>query len=61
MKSSNNLENKTPWDTWRVQLECKKVQAHSSLQPPLEYNQDQTFIMTFLTILGVTEILRSFR
>ena len=42
MKPSNNLENKTPSDTyWRVQLVCKKVQAHSFLEPPLEYNQDQ--------------------
>ena len=43
-----------------------KVQAHSSLEPPLEYNQDQTldesrFIMTYLTISGVMEILCSFR
>ena len=45
-----------------------KVQAHSSLEPPLEYNQDQTdafdesrFIMTFLTILRVSEILCSIR
>ena len=44
-----------------------KVQAHSSLEPPLEYNQDQMpltksrFVMTLLTILGVTEILCSFR
>ena len=31
MKPSNNLENKTPYDTyWRVQLLCKKVLAHSS-------------------------------
>ena len=38
----NKLENKTPSDNyWRVQLVCKKVQAHSSLEPPLEYNQDQ--------------------
>ena len=34
MKPSNNVENKTPSDTyWRVQLVCKKVQA---------YNQEQT-------------------
>ena len=39
-----------------------KVQAQSSLEPPPEYNQDQThFIMTFLTILGVIKILCSFR
>ena len=30
----DNLENKT------LQLVCMKVQAHSSLEPPLEYNQD---------------------
>ena len=34
MKPSNNLENKTPSDTyWRIQ-------AHSSLEPPLEYIQE---------------------
>ena len=46
-----------------------KVQAHSSLESPLEYSQCQTPLMnegslTFLTILvvtGVTEILCSFR
>ena len=41
-----------------------KVQAHSSLEPPLEYNQDQMLLMnqgSFLTILGVMEILYSFR
>ena len=42
MKPSNNLENETPSDTHgRIQLVCKKFQAHSSLEPPLEYNQDQ--------------------
>ena len=42
MKPSNNLENKTPSDTyWRVQLVCKKVQAHSSLEPLIEYNKDK--------------------
>ena len=46
MKLSNNLENKTPSDTyWRVQLVYMKVQAHSSLEPPLEYNQDQVPLM----------------
>ena len=30
---------------WRVQLVCMNVQAHSSLQPPLEYNQDQEPLM----------------
>ena len=42
MKPSNSLENKTSSETyWTVQLVCKKVQAHSSIEPPLEYNQDQ--------------------
>ena len=42
-----------------------KVQAHSSLEPPLEYNQDQTPLMNqgllllFLAILGVMKILCS--
>ena len=44
MRPFNNLENKTPSDTyWRVQLVCKKGQAHSSLEPPLEYSQDLPF------------------
>ena len=42
MRPSNNLENKTPSDTYRkIELVCMKVQSHSSLEPPLEYNQDQ--------------------
>ena len=42
MRPSNNLENKITWDTyWTIQLVCMKVQAHSSLEPPLEFNQDQ--------------------
>ena len=61
MKPSNNLENKAPLDTyWRVHLICKKVPAHSSLEPLLEYSQDQ-MPMTFLTIWEVTEILCSFK
>ena len=42
IKTSNNLENKAlSYTYWRVQLVCKKVQVHSSLEPPLKYNQDQ--------------------
>ena len=55
MRPSDNLKNKTLSDTYRrVQLVCMKVQAHSSLEPPLEYNQDfdeSRFVMTFSTIL----------
>ena len=67
MKLSKNLENKTPLYTyWRVQLNCKKVPAHSSLESPVEYNQEQMpdksrFIVTFWTILWLTETLCSFR
>ena len=46
MRPSNSLENKIPSDSyWRVQLVYKKVQAHSSLEPPLEYTQDQLLLM----------------
>ena len=42
MRASNILEKKVPLNTyWRVQLVYVKVQAHSSLEPPLVYNQDQ--------------------
>ena len=68
IKPSNNMENKTPLHTyWKVQLVCKKVPAHSSLEPPLEYNQDQMLLTNqgslwpFLTMSGVTERLYSFR
>ena len=64
----HNLKNKFPSDTyWRIQLVCMKVQAHSSLEPPLGYNQDQKpltsqgWFSTLSTNLGVIEILYSFR
>ena len=42
MKSSKSLENKSLLGTyWRVQLVSAKFKAHSSLEPPLEYNEDQ--------------------
>ena len=42
MEPFNNLESKAPPDTyWRAQLICKKVQARNSLEPLLEYNQEQ--------------------
>ena len=45
MRLSNNLESKASLDTyWRVQLACMKIQAHNSLEPPvepLEYNQNK--------------------
>ena len=64
MRPSNVLENKIPSVAyWRVHLLCKKVQVHSSLEPPLEYNHafDRSMlVMIFLTNLRVTEILCSF-
>ena len=46
MRPSNNLENKTLSDKyWRIQLVCMEVQGHSSLEPPLEYNQKETPLM----------------
>ena len=39
MKPSSRPENKTPSGTYcRVKLVCEKVQAHSSLEPPLIQN-----------------------
>ena len=47
MRPSNSLENMTLSDTcWSVQLVCMKIQDHSSLEPPLEHNQDQTPLMS---------------
>ena len=47
MRPYNNLDNKTPSDTyWRFQLVCMKVQAHSYLELSQEYNQEQTFSMS---------------
>ena len=41
MRPLNNPGNETPSGTYgRVQLVCKKVQLQSSLELPLEYNQD---------------------
>ena len=46
MRPSSNLENKALPDTYsRGQLVCMKVRIHSSSEPPLEYNQDQTPLM----------------
>ena len=46
MRPSNNLEHKTLSDTyWRVQLVFMKVQTHSTLEPLLEYNQDQMLLV----------------
>ena len=43
MIPSNNLKNKIPLEILctHIMLVCIKVQIHISLEPPLEYNQDQ--------------------
>ena len=47
MRPSNNLDNKTPSDFyWSVQLVYMKVQAHSFLEPPMEYNKDQGLLIS---------------
>ena len=46
MRSFKNLENKALSETYsKVQRVYMKVQAYSSLEPPLEYNQDQMPLM----------------
>ena len=67
MRPSKTLKNKTLLDTyWRVQLICMKVQTHSSstttwIQSGPDAFDESRFVMTFLTISGVTEIFCSFR
>ena len=67
MKPSNILVNKTLSDThWRVQLVCKKCQTQffrttSGKESGPEPFDRLRIVMTFWTILGVTEILGSLR
>ena len=63
MEPSKNLENKTLSDTyWRVQLVRKKVQDwNTGIQSRPDAFDKSKFVMTFLTILGVRELLRSSR
>ena len=64
MRPSNNLENKTPSDTyWRIQLVFMNVQFFRTItwikSGPGAFDESR-FAMAFLTISGVTEILCSF-
>ena len=67
MRSFNSLENKTLSDTYsRVKLVCMTVQAQffittTGMQSGANNFEESRFVMTFLTILGVMEILGSFR
>ena len=67
MRPSNSLENKTFWQM----LKCSASIYESSwsqffrtttgIQSGPDTFDESKFVMTFLTILGVTEILCSFR
>ena len=68
MRPSNNLENKTTSDTLSgVPLICKKDPVHiflrttTGIQSGPHALDESRFVIIFLTILGVTEILCSFR
>ena len=62
MRPSNNMENKTPLDTyWRVQLGRMTVHAHSSLDPPLEYFWQIKVWYDLFKHFGLTEIWCIFR
>ena len=67
MRPSNNLENKTLSDTyWRVQLVHESsgsqfFRTTTGIQSGPDAFDEWRFFMTFLTILGVIEILCSFR
>ena len=48
MRPLNNMEDKALSDIyWRVQLGHMTLQTHSSLETPLEYNQDQSSLKSF--------------
>ena len=67
MKSSTNLENKIPSDTYvKAQLLCMKIQAlllktTTGIQSVPDAINESRLIMTFLTNVGVTGIICSFR
>ena len=58
MRPSNDLEKKTPSDTYsRVQLVCRKVRTTIGIQSgPDAFDDESSLNITFLTILRVTEI-----
>ena len=67
MRPSNNLENKTPLDTLQSSGSmCESsgsqfFKSTTGIQSGPDAFDESRFVMTFLTILGVTEILCSFR
>ena len=67
MRPSNNLENKTLLDTLKSlagmyeSLGSQFFRTTTGIQSGPDTFDESRFVMTFLTILGVTEILCSFR
>ena len=66
MRPSNNLENKALSDTyWRFNmyenLGSQFFTTTTGIQSGLDVSDESRFVMTFLTILRVMEILYSFR
>ena len=62
MRPPNNLEKKIPLEACdTVQLECKKVQAHCSLEQSLEHNQDQLFLKNSWLVTPLFDQLGSYR
>ena len=66
MRLSNNLENKTPWDTLSSPASIHEssgsqfFRTTTGIHSGPDAFDESRFVMTFLTILGVTEILSSF-
>ena len=57
MRPSNDLEKKTPSDTYsRVTLVCRKVRTTIGIQSGPDAFDESSLNITFLTILRVTEI-----
>ena len=62
MKPSKNLENKAPSDLEEFSQYVRKFfRTTTDIQAEPDTLDKPKFIMTFLTMLGVTEILCSFR
>ena len=67
MRPSNNLENKTISDTLKSSASMYEsygsqyFRTTSGIQSGPDTFDKSSFVMTFSTILGVTEILHSFR
>ena len=67
MRPSKNLENKTPSDTLKSSAGMYESSGSQFFRTTIGIHSgpdafdESRFVLTFLTILGVTEILRSVR